>query len=135
MLSSPIRFFVHRFREFSLKEFSEIRMIVSSRIFSICIEGRSTIALVPLADMLNHKHPKNVTWTYSDEKRGFIVRAVEDIKKGRQMYYSYGEKCNTRFFLNYGFLLKNNSANEVPVRLPYTSNDKQKKMKQEIISD
>jgi len=49
-------------------------MIVSSRIFGIFIEGNKTDALVPIADMLNHRTPKSTTWFFSDEKKGFIVQ-------------------------------------------------------------
>lgn len=31
------------------------------------------------------------------------------------MYDSYGRKCNSRFFLNYGFINQPNDANEVPI--------------------
>lgn len=37
-------------------------MLVSSRIFGIKIEKNSTDALVPYADMLNHKLPRQTTW-------------------------------------------------------------------------
>jgi histone-lysine N-methyltransferase SETD3 len=31
------------------------------------------------------------------------------------VYDSYGRKCNSRFFLNYGFINLGNDANEVPI--------------------
>jgi hypothetical protein len=31
------------------------------------------------------------------------------------VYDSYGRKCNSRFFLNYGFINQPNDANEVPI--------------------
>ena len=43
-------------------------MTVSSRIFGISIKGVKTDAFVPLADMLNHRRPKQTSWMYSDEK-------------------------------------------------------------------
>jgi histone-lysine N-methyltransferase SETD3 len=58
-------------------------MIVSSRTFGVVINGRKTDALVPIADMLNHKTPKLTTWYFSDEKRGFVVQnAHQEIPKG-----------------------------------------------------
>ena len=48
-------------------------MIVCSRIFGIIMHGTKTDALVPIADMLNHKIPKMTTWSFSDEHKGFIV--------------------------------------------------------------
>jgi len=59
-------------------------MVVSSRIFGVLINGRKTDALVPIADMLNHKTPKLTSWHFCDEKRGFIVQnANQEIPKGQ----------------------------------------------------
>lgn len=57
-------------------------MIVSSRIFGIQIEGVKTDAYVPYADMLNHKRPRQTAWTYTDDREGFIMEALEDMKRG-----------------------------------------------------
>ena len=56
------------FAEFSLKEYSEVRMMVSSRIFGITVNGVKTDGFVPYADMLNHRRPRQTTWYYSDER-------------------------------------------------------------------
>lgn len=103
------------FSNFTLKEYSTVRMIVSSRIFGINVNGVKTDGFVPLADMLNHKRPKQTTWYYCDKRQGFIIEASDDIVRGDQVYDSYGRKCNSRFFLNYGFINLNNDANEVPI--------------------
>jgi len=88
-------------------------MIVASRIFGITIEGVKTDAFVPYADMLNHRRPRETTWYYSDEQEGFVIEACEDIPRGAPIHDSYGKKCNSRFFLNYGFINMNNDGNEV----------------------
>ena len=106
---------VPEYNQFSLKEYGEIRMMVASRIFGIDIEGIKTDGFVAYADMLNHKRPRQTSWTYSDERGGFIIEAVEDIRRGDQVYDSYGKKCNTRFLLNYGFINLENDANEFPI--------------------
>jgi len=49
---------VPEYRQFPLKEYSEIRMMVASRIFGINIEGKKTDGFVAYADMLNHKRPR-----------------------------------------------------------------------------
>ena len=105
------------YTQFDLKEYSEIRMMVCSRIFGIDIEGVKTDGFVPYADMLNHKRPRQTSWTYTDDREGFIIEALEDIKRGDQIYDSYGKKCNTRFLLNYGFINLNNDANEYPLNV------------------
>ena len=100
-----------------------MRMMVCSRIFGISINGVKTDGFVAYADMLNHQRPKETQWSYCDERQGFIIEATDDIKRGQQVYDSYGKKCNTRFLLNYGFINMNNDANEFPlvVRLKPTN--------------
>lgn len=120
---------VPEFAQFPLREYSEIRMMVSSRIFGIQIDGVKTDGFVAYADMLNHKRPRQTTWNYTDDRRGFVIDALDDIKRGEQVYDSYGKKCNSRFFLNYGFINLNNDANEVPVRIYYNPDDKMKQVK------
>ena len=110
-------------------------MMVSSRIFGINILGKKTDGFVPMADMLNHKRPKQTSWTYSDEKGGFVIEALKDIERNEQVYDSYGKKCNSRFFLNYGFIVENNDGNEVPIKIYYPKSDNKKDMKKEMIND
>ncbi len=110
-------------------------MMVSSRIFGIQIENVKTDGFVPYADMLNHKRPRQTTWSYTDDRKGFIIEALEDIKRGEQVFDSYGRKCNSRFFLNYGFINLNNDANEVPLKVYYQEDDQFMKIKQEMIKD
>jgi len=57
-------------------------MTASSRIFGFSINGQKTDAFVPLADMLNHRRPKQTSWSYSDERGGFVIEALEDIERG-----------------------------------------------------
>jgi len=123
------------YTQFTLKEFSEIRMMVSSRIFGMNINGKKTDGFVPMADMLNHKRPKQTSWTYSDEKNGFVIEALKDIDRNDQVYDSYGKKCNSRFFLNYGFIVEQNDGNEVPIKIYYPESDDKKDMKREMIND
>lgn len=110
-------------------------MMVSSRIFGMNIEGTKTDGFVPMADMLNHKRPKQTTWTYTDEQKGFVIEALHDIGRNEEVFDSYGKKCNSRFFLNYGFIVRNNDANEVPLEIYYYPEDKYLKYKKEMIQD
>lgn len=104
------------FKQFTLKEYTEMRMIVASRIFGVTIDKVKTDAFVPLADMLNHKRPRETTWYYSDNLQGFVIEACEDIPRGNPVHDSYGKKCNSRFFLNYGFINVPNDGNEVQLK-------------------
>jgi histone-lysine N-methyltransferase SETD3 len=126
---------VPEFRKYSLEEFKRVRMLVSSRIFGVMIKGVKTDALVPLADMLNHKRPQETSWEYSDKKEGFIIEAKVTIERGNQVYDSYGKKCNSRYFLNYGFTVENNDANEVPIKISLDEEDKLYSVKKKILGN
>ena len=108
--------------------------MVASRIFGIDVEGVKTDGFVPYADMLNHKRPRQTSWSYTDDRRGFIIEALEDIKRGEQVYDSYGKKCNTRFLLNYGFINLNNDANEYPFTVRMSPDDVFAQQKCEILN-
>lgn len=101
------------FCKYSFREFCWARMIVGSRIFGLKIDGIKTEILVPFADMLNHKLPKQTMWSFDQEKNCFFIESLEDISPGDEVFDSYGKKCNSRFLLNYGFVLAENLANEV----------------------
>ena len=97
-------------------------MNICSRIHDISAKGFKidtgdgnewTDIMVPFADMFNHKQPKMSSWTYSYERKGFCIEACEDIPKGEQIFQYYGSKCNSVFFLSYGFINLDNDANKV----------------------
>ena len=96
-------------------------MAVSSRIFGIKVNGKKTDCFCPFADMLNHRRPRQTQWFYSDEQESFVIQAIEDINAGDEIYDSYGKKCNSRFFLNYGFIVEKNENNEFPFYIELTT--------------
>ena len=68
---------------FSHKQFSEMRMLVASRIYGLTMEdGKETDAFVPYADMINHSYPMEVAYRYSKKRGGFVYQALRDIKLG-----------------------------------------------------
>ncbi|GMI41712.1 hypothetical protein TrCOL_g4538 [Triparma columacea] len=105
----------------TLEEFMWARMCVCSRNFGLVINGVRTSALVPHADMLNHYRPRETKWTYDNSLQAFTITTLQGISGGDQIYDSYGQKCNHRFLLNYGFAVEMNveqdgfCPNEVPV--------------------
>ena len=113
---------VPSFARFSHDDFVWARLVVITRIFGLVINGVKTDGLVPYADMLNHKKPKDAMdtdtkWTYDDHLNGFTIISLKSIARGEQVYDSYGRKCNSRFFVNYGFALSDNEDdNEAVLR-------------------
>jgi histone-lysine N-methyltransferase SETD3 len=129
-----IRRYVPEFARFTLEEFIWGRFVVITRIFGLVIDGNKTDGLVPYADMLNHKKPCSDTgpvkadeadtkWTYEDSRKGFIITTTRTIPRAEQVFDSYGRKCNSRFFVNYGFSLDDNEDNEVMIKVGLPSND------------
>jgi histone-lysine N-methyltransferase SETD3 len=107
-----IRRAVPEFAEFSHEQFIWARLVVITRIFGLVIKGNKTDGLVPYADMLNHKRPRETKWTFDDDRYGFLITSLKTIQRGEQIFDSYGRKCNSRFFVNYGFALDENEDNE-----------------------
>jgi len=113
----------------SLEEFKWARMCVCSRNFGLQIDGHRTSALVPHADMLNHYRPRETKWTFEEERQAFTITTLQGIPAGAQVYDSYGQKCNHRFLLNYGFAVEDNREidgfcpNEVPIDLSVDPSD------------
>jgi len=124
-----IRRAVPEFGQYTHEDFVWARLVVITRIFGLVIEGNKTDGLVPYADMLNHKRPRETKWTFEDSRYGFIITSLRTIQRGDQVYDSYGRKCNSRFFVNYGFSLDDNEDNEVVIRLQLPKNDPHFQMK------
>lgn len=113
----------------TLTEFQWARMCVCSRNFGLQIDGNRTSALVPHADMLNHYRPRETKWTFDEERQAFTITTLQHINAGCEVLDSYGQKCNHRFLLNYGFAIEDNREldgfcpNEVPIELTISTLD------------
>jgi histone-lysine N-methyltransferase SETD3 len=99
-------------RALGFEEFVWARLLVASRVFGVTIAGRRTQALVPLADLCNHKSPPGTRWGYRDAADGFVMTAAQEFAPGQALHDSYGRKCNGRYFMTYGFVLPENYDNE-----------------------
>jgi hypothetical protein len=93
--------FGHRF---SFKKFMWMRTAVGSRNFTIkpdtSIKGvrAARLAMVPLADMLNHLLPRKQThWTYDSSQDAFTVGSTMELPEGLPVMDSYGKKTTERF--------------------------------------
>jgi histone-lysine N-methyltransferase SETD3 len=94
-----------------------MREVISSRVFGVTIKGKKNDIIAPYADMLNHKRPRQTHWNYDDTCNAFVIKGVSNVKKGDEVFDSYGIKCNSRFLLNYGFTVENNEDNEFKIIL------------------
>ncbi len=64
------------------------------------------------ADMVNHKRPRDAWWGYLEKENRFVIQSVINLEAKREIFVSYGMKCNSRLFVNYGFTLLTNEFNQ-----------------------
>ncbi|KAI9472171.1 MAG: hypothetical protein EXX96DRAFT_583114 [Benjaminiella poitrasii] len=70
-------------------------------------ENEEMIAMVPMADMLNHKTGFNNARLFY-EADSLQMKAIKDIKEGEQIFNTYGDLCNADLLRKYGFTDKKN---------------------------
>jgi len=104
---------VPEFSRFHYLEFFWARLAVITRIFGFEVNKRKTDGLVAMADMLNHKRPNETSWHFDQGLNSFTITTTKRLLKGGQVFDSYGRKCNSRYFVNYGFSLDTNEDNQV----------------------
>jgi len=102
--------------------------IVQSRSFAIATEkshqqcgGESEKALVPLADLLNHRKQGSftVSWGFDRKKNAFKLKAYVDIASGEALTDSYGESKSTDQFVRmYGFVPSTESSKNKKKLMP-----------------
>eukprot|EP01083_Nonionella_stella_P271214 918953_1 len=107
--------------DFTYEEFAWARTVVITRLWVMDIKGEKTETLVPM-DVLNHWHSDEVktTWGYDNDMQGFKLqtRPHKTMKRGEDLHISYGQKDQSRFFVNYGFALDGNQIdNEAVIKL------------------
>jgi histone-lysine N-methyltransferase SETD3 len=101
------------YERFSVEEFIWARLSVSSRNFGLKVGGLQGRALVPLADMLNHRRPPDVLWDTSKDGQFFVMTAQNPVASGLEIHDSYGAKSNDLLLLHFGFVAENNEQDEV----------------------
>jgi len=77
--------------------------------------------------------PRQTSWTYSDQVNGFTITALQPIERSEQVYDSYGRKCNSRFFVNYGFSLEDNEDNQCCLLFTLPEEDPHHEMKSRLL--
>lgn len=111
------------FAQFSLKEYAEAIILVASRAYNLNIGGVETIAMVPYADMFNHKRQAPTYYSYMDEQKGFVIQSTEEIKRGQVVNIIYSNKDKRVLLLNYGFVDPEDDYDVVPVDIYYNESD------------
>lgn len=94
----------------NFNKYKYIRLLVASRNFTLKINNERVNAMVPWADMLNHRYPPQTNWGYRDGF--FFLDANEDINPNIEIMDSYGLKTNALYLLHYGFTVDLNDERE-----------------------
>jgi histone-lysine N-methyltransferase SETD3 len=90
--------------KYSLDDYIWARLVVRSRIFGITIGAQRTAALVPIADMLNHKTSPDTCWTFDQVSNSFTLVSLTPLEANQQIFDSYGRKSRSTYLMNYGFI-------------------------------
>lgn len=103
-------------------------------------EEQGIIAMVPMADMLNHRTGFNNARLFH-EPEALQMRAIKDIKAQDQIYNTYGDLCNGDLLRKYGFVDEPNEHDIVEISgdlvlnecCPKSSSEKEKEAKVSFI--
>ena len=111
---------------FAFDDFKVALTLVTSRVFSVAVGGRRTLAMVPLVDLLNHAWNPTVNseWSWQDHAVSLPTHANSErvimgnpdghfrlltsaaVGAGERLYMSYGRMLTQQILLvNYGFTL------------------------------
>lgn len=86
----------------SLADFAWGRAVLMSRGFHVPGSVEPGVALVPVVEYFNHRRG-DTTWTFDPYARDFEVVTERAFAAGEEIGFSYGERSNTRLFVQYGF--------------------------------
>ncbi|RNE99165.1 SET domain containing protein [Trypanosoma rangeli] len=103
---------------FSIEAMMWARATFDSRAFNLNVDGRVVLALVPVADMINHHNHSNVLVRKVEPDGGDFVMQIgasltaEDV--GRELWMSYGPLQNWELLQFYGFVMEENEHDRLP---------------------
>eukprot|EP01135_Chromosphaera_perkinsii_P006191 Nk52_evm8s442 gene=Nk52_evmTU8s442 len=79
-------------------------------------ESENDAALAPFLDMLNHSSEANVSAGFNPDSHCYEIKTLVPLQKDREVFVSYGAHNNDRLLIDYGFVLKDNCNNKVPMK-------------------
>lgn len=100
-----------------LADLAWARTLVSSRVFRIVHGGVPSLAIVPIADLLDHGFG-DTTYKIDEATGRFEIVAARDLAIGEELHTPYGNKSNSALLAGYGFVLADNGHDEAPLLFP-----------------
>ncbi|PRP77191.1 hypothetical protein PROFUN_13377 [Planoprotostelium fungivorum] len=108
---------------FTWKHFTWAYQVFWSRALSVIIDNVQQAAMVPLSDMLNHSSDVVVSYFSEVHSDRFILKTFSAVSKGYQVYNNFGPRSNEKLLLNFGFVIRDNFADNFFVRLGMSQQD------------
>ncbi|ESL11265.1 hypothetical protein TRSC58_00989 [Trypanosoma rangeli SC58] len=103
---------------FSIEAIMWARATFDSRAFNLNVDGRVVLALVPVADMINHHNHSNVLVRKVEPDGGdFVMQIGASLTAGdvgRELWMSYGPLQNWELLQFYGFVMEENEHDRLP---------------------
>jgi hypothetical protein len=78
-------------------------------------EGAADGVLLPIVDLMNHRHQQPITWQVEDSGVRFVAGAP--LAKGEEVCTNYGCRPNEELLFSYGFVLREPAADAVSLLL------------------
>ncbi|KAL3691902.1 hypothetical protein R1sor_005553 [Riccia sorocarpa] len=108
--------------QLALADFNEFKWAVTmvhSRAFTLPVkpdEQYEQYVLMPFMDMINHHYQYKADWMSQPVWDGKLeIVAKRTVKKGEELFASFGPRTNDNLFLYYGFVLRDNPFDAVPI--------------------
>lgn len=96
-----------------------------SRNYYIRVGPKGTKALIPFADMLNHMQTltdqisSKTTWNFDINRQEFVMKAIDDIRMGEEIFQIYGVRTNSDLLFVYGFTMEDFNVSDSKSLIPF----------------
>lgn len=119
---------------FNLQNFKKSFAVVLSRV--IYLPSLDILALVPLADMVNHKSGCGAVTDFRGEDNMIVLVADRDYEEGEEVFCSYGvERSNADLLISYGFVPENNKSDFLELTVGLVPADRLFAMKRQLAAE
>ncbi|GAB0092613.1 SET domain-containing protein [Sergentomyia squamirostris] len=83
------------------------------------LSNEPNMALAPFLDLINHSNDAKTTCSLFRRGSGYFysLRTSSGFKRGEQIFINYGQHCNMKLLIEYGFFLVSNTNEYIEVTL------------------